>query len=361
MTGRQERAVVEHGEGAFGPIAPLALDLAVVLERARRGARLGGDEGAPDVAGVILYDVAEALIDEDQTLAVREHPDRHQPGRYLDEAAVAQGQKAARAHAGEARLDAGPGRVEVLEEDGLVAGERRLEVLVLGSEVEDRPVDVVRESGEAGAHPLLVVGAELFEALRPGKVDGAEACRIGVLGRRADHRAGDLDVGQRAQLAAVRVLDGDESAAERVAIEPGPAERAIPGERHLGEERGLRRHTLLPVPIADDVEVLRPRPDGGADGQGPGRRRRVGVAHDQELAARLRDADFEGERAELFGRHLEELLIHQERRGLVDRHEEEHRNSEPEAALVLERPRQEPQLHRLDDLHAPWLPSSSAR
>ena len=69
--------------------------------------------------------------------------------------------------------------MHVLDEDLLVEVDEAREPLVLSRHVEDRRIDVYRESKRVVVQPVGVVGAHLAETRRPAEVDRAKDAGVG--------------------------------------------------------------------------------------------------------------------------------------------------------------------------------------
>jgi hypothetical protein len=153
-------------------------------------------------------------------------------------------------------------------------------------------------------------------------------------------------------------VDGDlgGALAERVAGELGAAVGAGPVERHLGERARLAGRGGAPDAIAEHLERLLEPADLGAGGQRRLRRAAGGVrlADDDELAARLGDADVEGAARDVLGGELPQVdLGQQDRPGRLDaeRDEREDREAHVEPALLLVAAGQDAEFAWLDDFH----------
>jgi hypothetical protein len=241
--------------------------------------------------------------------------------------------------------------VHVLHDEGAVLGEIPLDALVRRSAVEIGEVEVRGKAGEALGQPGAVVGPELGGALRPADVVGPEPHGRRAVARGVEKVPGILDVGERL-VVALLALHGGDPLAHRVLREPWPAKGVLPGDRHLGEGLGLGRRAHLPAPRADDPQGLVDRAHRDAHRAGrAGAAAGVALPRHQELAPRLGHQQIERRLAELLRGELPQAGLEEQARGLVEREHREGRHHQVRGAALLEGPRQEAELLRLDRLH----------
>ena len=184
---RHERPVVEGRDDALLPIETLFESSLVVVEGLGLSEVLAGGVEDGHVGGVVLADRGGAVKDEDSVRGLREEPHRVELhlhlGLKLGAAARAPSHEAAELHARELAVELRMLRVEIAKQELLVPAEEPRQMLVGRGDVEERPVDVLRQPGIELVEPRRVVLARFLHALGPRQVVRHEAGRFGRLPR----------------------------------------------------------------------------------------------------------------------------------------------------------------------------------
>ena len=249
----QEVLVAKGEEAAALLVEASGEHVSVVLERSRLTEALGGEEQMFHVVSVVFGDGNEPTEHHHGRLAMREEVHRVGAHRHLAKhvfALLDDGDERARREGRELSFDARLGGMHVHQREVFVAAEEAIDALIFGGGAEGGEIDVAREAGELVGEPLLVVGAELLEALRPGVIDGAKRRGRGLVALRLDARVRILHVGKLVDLLAVRGGHRGRALADRVLGETCSAVGVGPVDGHRHEGLGHRHAEHVPVPIA---------------------------------------------------------------------------------------------------------------